>query len=332
MTEHLLQRRLHTRDRGGPHEQIKSRPARLRGTRSCEIIHSSLIEPLNVYKSLEPLRPQCPTSWRRFHLNDGIRVVDQDTVVISANDTLRKTKRGVSRSSGGTVTYSATHRLKVELDVEVLAQILGDGVPGGGLAWTPRRLEWIFKERTGRPGSWVHYDLGIKGFLMLFPKTFELFGDGKYVQMRRKRGTIVLDDFEAAIVRLARSRDDGFLEQSIGAAGNAKTEKLRTVSLPQFKTHRFKAVYAPHGELTSNLLHNEHSNIQEEHEFEGVIVEKDAPLLREPDSDMAMIAECTGEWLRDSGLLSPTSMGGPNSPHGVNGEEGSEAGTEKLFS
>merc|ERR1719367_2099665 len=103
-----LQQSLGERTSGGPKEQMRSAPERLRCTRNCEIMHSSLEEPLSHYKSLEPSRPHWPSSHRRFHLDNGIRVLDHDTVVIDAHDTMRKTKKGMMRCSSGTVTYSNT--------------------------------------------------------------------------------------------------------------------------------------------------------------------------------------------------------------------------------
>eukprot|EP00913_Durusdinium_trenchii_P011038 g10362.t1 len=120
-----------------------------------------------------------------------------DTVVVPSRDTLTKTKKGMLRSSSGTVTYSAVHACKVELDAQILAQICGDGVPGGGHAWTPSRLSVEFQTRTGRSGVWVHYEIGITSFLLVFPKTFDLFGPGRqYVRLHRPSRLTVLDKTE----------------------------------------------------------------------------------------------------------------------------------------
>mmetsp|Transcript_11042 Transcript_11042/g.26096 ORF Transcript_11042/g.26096 Transcript_11042/m.26096 type:complete len:283 (+) Transcript_11042:2-850(+) len=240
-----LQRALAERERGAPKEQIRSAAARLRKTRSCGFMHSSMEEPMASYKALEPLRPRCTSTFRRFHLTEGFRVLDQDTIVVSARDSLQKTKTGLLRSSSGTVTYSHRHKLKLELDVEVLAKILGDGVPGGGYMWTLIKLERIFKERTGRPGCWADYDVGLKALLALCPKTFELFGpSGEFVQLRRKVPT-VLDDMEEALIRLARARETGILEPYVVADG-ASPDKANGLILPELVTNRFKAVYSAH--------------------------------------------------------------------------------------
>lgn len=242
-----LQRSLGERFHGGPKEQIRSRPARLRFTRSCDILHSSLEEPLTFYKSLEPLKPHWPSTWRRYHLNDGIRVLDQDTIVINANDTLEKTKKGLLRNSSGTVTYSSNHSLKVELDVSDLANILLDGVPGGGHEWTPSKLQRIFTERTGRQGVWGHYEIAFGAFLQLFPKTFELFGptNSEYIRLRRKRQATVLDNIEDVMVRLARSRQNGKIEMNLSNFGQTDEVSVKASSLPELKNHRLKAVYVP---------------------------------------------------------------------------------------
>jgi len=155
--------------------------------------------------------------------------------VIPANDVMLKTRRGILRSSSGSVTYSATHRAKAEIDVKALAEILGGHVPGGGHAWTPQRLERIFQERTGRPGVWSHYEIGIKSFLAVFPKTFELFGtDGQYVQLRQKVATAVLDDPEEAMVRLAKAAKD---------PSSVTMRNGMRIALPELGQHRLKVAY-----------------------------------------------------------------------------------------
>lgn len=220
-----LQLSLTQRERGGPLEQTGSTASRLRNTRSCEILHSSMEEPLARYKSLESLKPRWQASWQRYHKDNGIRVVDQDTIVVSARDKVEQTKKGLLRSSSGSVTYSHTHKLKAQLDVEALADILADPPPGGGHYWTPRRLEFIFKERTGRPGSWVHYDVGIKAFLVLFPRTFEVFGPKQdYIRLVRKVRSPVLDNAEDAMVRLAQAKQDGVITTQLSIT-HAKTPK-----------------------------------------------------------------------------------------------------------
>ncbi|CAE8587153.1 unnamed protein product [Polarella glacialis] len=242
-----LQRSLGEREQGGPHEQIRSKPARLRFTRSCEILHSSLEEPLASWKTLEPQMPHWPSTWRRYHLTDGIRVVDQDTVMIEARDTLGKTQKGLLRSSSGTVTYSSSHRLKVELDVEILAQILGEGIPGGAHAWTPSKLQQFFFMRTGRRGSWEHYRVGIVPFMMLFPKTFDLLGpNSENVRLVRKVGTVVLDNIEDALVRLSRSRETDAIEHHLPEDGMREARNISEVRvLPEVRSNRLKVGYYP---------------------------------------------------------------------------------------
>mmetsp|Transcript_87082 Transcript_87082/g.219250 ORF Transcript_87082/g.219250 Transcript_87082/m.219250 type:complete len:282 (+) Transcript_87082:73-918(+) len=239
----LLQKSLAMRSAGGPHEQVRSVPWRLQGTRSCEITHSSLHEPLTSWKNLEPMQPRWPHAFRRYHLNHGIRVVDNDTIVVSARDKIQKTQTGLVRSSSGTVTYSQTQRQKAEIEVQELAEIMAGS---GQLAWTPKKLEHIFKERTGRSGVWVHYDLGIRAFLICFPKTFELYGrEHEYVRLRRARNSVVLDHPEEAMARLARARSQGSLQQNPTVPGTIASP---SVALPSLKSNRLKVGFLPHDE------------------------------------------------------------------------------------
>lgn len=154
--------------------------------------------------------------------------------MIAANDVLQKTKRGLLRSSSGSVTYSASHRLKAELDVKVLAEFLGDSPPGRSVFWTPQRLEMLFKERTGRVGVWNHYEIGIAAFLALFPKTFELFGGSQYVQLRQKILTVVLDNIEEAMVNLAKASKD---------SASVTMRNGMPLIVPDMGPHRMKVAY-----------------------------------------------------------------------------------------
>lgn len=270
-----LQRSLETRRGGAPHEQCMSPPQRLRGIRSTEILHSSLEEPLSTYKSLEPLRPKWPSMWRRFHLNDGIRVKDQDTILVEANDKHVKTKKGLLRDSSGYVTYSETHRQKTEIDVMFLAQIVNGGIPGGGHAWTPKKLERVFKERTGRVGTWNNYEVPIKHFLSLFPKTFEQFGqDIQFVRLKHMLKPQLMDRTEDAMSRLACGKERGHIEQhphiegTVGIHNEELIElfqmfdeghpgvpslnelkgslRAQTPNLPELKNQRMKVAFKAH--------------------------------------------------------------------------------------
>jgi len=269
-TQQRLQASLYDRQRGGPREQILSPTQRMRKCRSTEILHSSLEEPLTTWKSLEPVRPKWPTLWRRYHLKDGIRVKDQDTILVEARDTMVKTKKGLLRDSSGFVTYSETHRRKVEIDAIFLAQIVNGGIPGGGHAWTPKVLERIFKERTGRIGSWNHYEVPIKHFLALFPKTFQQFGpDMQFVRLRNLLRPVLVDDSEDAMSRLACARERGFIEpqphiegtvglhneelmetfaaiddgQATSFADIKLNLRAKTACLPELRDHRMKVAY-----------------------------------------------------------------------------------------
>lgn len=249
-----LSRSLQQRSRLGPPEQVKSYPARLRNTRSTHITHCTLTEPLSSFKSLEPLRPGWPHCHRRFHVNDGVRVVDNDTVVVSAHDKLTRTKRGLARTSNGTVTYSATHLLRLELDARDVAAVLVGNVPGGGYAWTPKRLEHVFRERTGRAGCWATHGLTFTAFLSLFAKTFEIFAEGDYVRLRTgcKGCAALMDTAEEAVVRLARARSGQeqreMDEEDRGAPKNSSSLSRRgggacALHLPDLSTNRFKVAY-----------------------------------------------------------------------------------------
>jgi len=266
-THHMaLQRALGQRDRGGPHEQTMSKPQRLAMTRSGEITHSSLHEPLTAWKSLESHNPRWPSTWRRYHLNHGIRVVDHDTVVVSARDKVQMTPNGLFRSSTGSVTYSHTQKNKAELEVQELAHILLNGPPGSSQLWTPEKLERLFKERTGRCGVWGHYDIGLRAFLLCFPKTFELYGTNhEFVRLKRARSTRILDNVEEAMTRLARARVHGYVQQHATVPGQVTTTtnphvelhadgRMTQMSLdsklqlPTLKSNRFKVAFKPYAD------------------------------------------------------------------------------------
>lgn len=245
-----LQLNLSIRDKGGPHEQSASAPQRMRRTRGTEVLHSTLSEPLSSYKSLEPSRPRWPTTFRRLHLTDGFRVVDHDTIVVSARDQVFKcSKNGQARTSSGYVTYSATHRDRAEIDVEMLACLVKEGVPRGAHHWTPKVLERIFRERTGRSGTWAHYGVPFKEFLRLFPRTFEMFGpQDAFVRSKNPGMQKILDKVEDAMVLLAKARDEGFVDHHNHADKAAATiggQGKQNVALPALHQHRVKAVFKP---------------------------------------------------------------------------------------
>lgn len=239
--------------RGGPMEQPLSAPQRMRHCRS-ELIHSSMQDPLKPYKTLIPLRQEWPNENRRFHLNHGISVVDQDTIVVSAKDKLLKTRQGLMRQSSGTITYSHSHLTKLELDVTVLAQIVNEGVPGGGHAWTLKKLERVFRERTGRSGTWVYYEVPFRQFLLLFPKTFDVFGpDASFIRLRCPLRPRVMDNPQDAIVRLACARERGVVEQHPPIEGclasTRPASRQEVAELPKLKKNRLKAVFQASGPL-----------------------------------------------------------------------------------
>lgn len=242
-----LQRSLSIRKTGGPQEHTRNYPFRMRNSRCCEIIHSSLQEPLAPYKTLEPFRPYEQKGRQRFHDTHGFKVFDHDTIVVPARDQMTKTRKGLLRSSSGTVTYSYTHRMKAELDIEELCRIAcNEGIPGGGRYWSPKRLERVFKERTGRSGIWQHYEVPFRQFLELFPKTFELINDGQHILLQKQRDKCQ-DDIEDVIMRLAIARDKGVVEPHLGtpAASHKRPTNSPNVLHPDLMRHRFRAAYAP---------------------------------------------------------------------------------------
>jgi len=262
--EHL-QHGLAQRMGGGPREQIRPAPHRHRNTRCCEITHSSMQDSLTSYKTLEPHQPHMKYAMRRYHLTDGFKCFDSDTVMVQAGDMLTKTKNGLLRASSGTVTYSETHKKKLELDMQELTRILAhEGVPGGGHAWTPKKLERIFKERTGRPGVWGHYELEFLQFLKCFPRTYDIFKQGEYIRLQRQRKTVMMDSGEDAMVRLARAREFGHVQPHAVVTGQGheqaqdfihrfelhdeqeSLDKAKPVLLPHLRHTRVKTAFRLH--------------------------------------------------------------------------------------
>jgi len=139
--------------------------------------------------------------------------------------------------------------MKAEIDVEALAAIVKEGVPRGQHHWTPKVLERLFRERTGRAGTWAHYGVPFKEFLRLFPKTFEMFGPkDDFVRSKNLRSQKILDKVEDAMVLLAKAREDGFVDHHNNAEKAAATigGKVRqAVALPALHQHRVKAVFKP---------------------------------------------------------------------------------------
>eukprot|EP00928_Gymnodinium_smaydae_P048193 TRINITY_DN32211_c0_g1_i1.p1 TRINITY_DN32211_c0_g1~~TRINITY_DN32211_c0_g1_i1.p1 ORF type:complete len:341 (+),score=37.75 TRINITY_DN32211_c0_g1_i1:115-1137(+) len=243
-----LQKSLGERSRGGPREHVRSFPHRLRNTRACEILHSSMHDPLASYKTLERAMPRLKSSQHRYHLLDGYKVFDQDTICMSTRDQLLKTKNGLLRTSTGSATFSDTHRKKVQLDVQELVRILAhEGWPGGGHGWTPKKLERIFIERTGRPGSWAHYEVPFLEFLSLFPKTFVFFNHRQFIKLAQGRNHAVLDEGDEAMIRLSMARTHGHVDTMHEVEGPNKRqpfveEELRTHRMKATFSHRFQPV------------------------------------------------------------------------------------------
>jgi len=244
-----LQKSLGQRSNGGPFEHIRTAPFRLRNTRSCDIVHSSMEDPLASYKTLEPLHHHYKYGQRRYHKDHGYKCFDTDTIVVAARDHLLKSKTGLLRTSTGSVTYSDTHRKKLELDGQELTRIVAhEGIPGGGHAWTLPKLERVFKERTGRVGFWNHYEIPFIAFLRSFVKTFAFYNHGEFVKLLNTRKPTVMDDFEDVLVRLAKAREYGFIEQTTNIVGDG-LQRQTPVGLPELKRHRAKITFRLHDHI-----------------------------------------------------------------------------------
>jgi len=256
-----MQSKLQDRPKGGPHEQVRSIVNRHRHTRGCEIQHSSMEDCLSSYKTLEPTSHHKRYTMRKYHLDDGYKCFDQDTIVVSARDSLFKTRNGHLRSSTGVVTYSDTQRKKLELDVQELTRILAnEGHPQGGHFWTPKKLERVFKYRSGRPGVWGHYDVPFGDFLKMFPRTFDIFNHGENVRLQGTRKAVVVDIGEDAVVRLARARTHGHVEGHVEVDGcnhgkGGLTFKEPPKILPDLHKHRMKAVFKFRGGEHHDMTH-----------------------------------------------------------------------------
>jgi len=233
-----LQSQLLQRPHGGPQEQALGGPLRKYIARRCfEVQHSSMEEPLCAYKSLEASQMRWPHSFRRFHLTDGIRVTDNDTIVVSARDHTTMTKTGRSRASTGHVTFSHTHLTKLTLDSQELGQILAEHPPGGAYAWTLRELERVFRTRTGRTGCWSHYGVPFADFINCFPKSIERFGSkNELLRLRTKSRCGMLERHQEIMTKLAQARLHNQEEEQ---------RRRRAEHLPDIRTNRFKAVFRP---------------------------------------------------------------------------------------
>eukprot|EP00929_Paragymnodinium_shiwhaense_P063439 TRINITY_DN31686_c0_g1_i1.p1 TRINITY_DN31686_c0_g1~~TRINITY_DN31686_c0_g1_i1.p1 ORF type:complete len:325 (-),score=33.89 TRINITY_DN31686_c0_g1_i1:141-1115(-) len=186
-----------------------------RARRCTEVLHRFCNQPLPWYKVLEPSRPEWPNAWRWYHPKDGIRVLDEDTIVVSAKDRRVRTKAGLLPKSSGHVTYSASDRMRFELDAEDLATILRDSHCYNSKIWTIPKLEKTFKYKLGRSGSWKSVGLELDAFLSLFPRTFEVFGASDFVRVlhstTRATNRVLVDDGQDVMVRLALACSSGYI-------------------------------------------------------------------------------------------------------------------------
>lgn len=216
VTLQRYQNRLADRATGGPHEQQATKAQRMRRTRSTPIMLNSLFEPLSRWKTLEPLYVRWPNAWRRYHLLEGIRVVDQEVVNLSARDQVTKTVKGGIRHSSGMVSFDSQQQQKIMIDADDLIDILVTKPNNSTTAWTLAQLERAFRKSVGRCGSWWHYELPFVTYLSVFPKTFEVFGTRKeYVRLKHPWSTMtrarVLDHKDEVMTSLARIKQTGLV-------------------------------------------------------------------------------------------------------------------------
>jgi len=194
---------------------------KLRRSRSTPILHADIHEPAVDYKILVDDKIRWPHTFHRYHLIDGISVVDHGRVVLSARDQAYRTKMGKYRNSSGTVTYNYDSYVKVCLDADCLGDVLNDYPPNGVSAWKIHDVEHHFRLRQGRPGVWKDYKLPLASFFSLFRRTFELYGthadkNSSYVRLRHKWGANsrpkVIDNIEEIMIHLARLREPKLLK------------------------------------------------------------------------------------------------------------------------
>eukprot|EP00747_Dinoflagellata_sp_TGD_P178851 gnl/TRDRNA2_/TRDRNA2_28624_c0_seq1.p1 gnl/TRDRNA2_/TRDRNA2_28624_c0~~gnl/TRDRNA2_/TRDRNA2_28624_c0_seq1.p1 ORF type:complete len:255 (+),score=28.10 gnl/TRDRNA2_/TRDRNA2_28624_c0_seq1:55-819(+) len=233
-----LQRTLTSRERALG--RVSQRPSSAHQNSGCDHFFG---EPLEWYKKLEPYRSEWPNLVKWYHPKHGIRVVDQETIIAPSRDRLSRTQHGLLRSSTGDVVYSSRHRMKFELDAHDLLRILRKVGPYSSSAWSLENLEDTFLKHHGRHGSWERYNMQLKIFLSLFPKTFVVFGtNGEFVRPIHKTLQCVVDKGEDVMVRLALAREKGYIENSTPVAGSTGMENQY---VPELQHVRAKTLYRP---------------------------------------------------------------------------------------
>ena len=87
----------------------------LQQTRYTPIAHSSLAEFLPTWKTRVPVQPRWPHKYHKYHLWDGLSVVDGDHIQVSSRDVVVDGlhRRGTRRLSSGEVHYLFDHMDKV---------------------------------------------------------------------------------------------------------------------------------------------------------------------------------------------------------------------------
>lgn len=226
-----------------------SRTGKMQRTWSTPIIQGEIHEPLTRWKSLAAVQRDWPTTYHRYHLEEGIVVQDQDTVVVNARDEQIRTGAGAMRKSSGKVVFSFKHQQEAMLDAEDVIRIITDE-SGGGLYrhWHVDQIDKEFLNRWGRHGIWRKKGLSLSPFLSSFQKTFEVFGSHhQYVRLRHPWGRNsvprILDNMDQVMVNLARLLNPRLMRYQNVLRVNEKP--IKGAHLPGSSEHDFSTNLRP---------------------------------------------------------------------------------------
>jgi hypothetical protein len=180
----------------------------LQQTRYTPILHSSLREFLPTWKTRVALQPRWPHKYHKYHLWDGLSLVDSDHIQVSSRDIVVDGlhRRGTRRLSCGEVHFLYDHMDKIRLDAEDLVWILTSVTKRHAQGWTVKDLDFHFR-KSGRLGMWQQYAMPLYAFLAAFPKTFEQYGTThQYVRLKfgTKGSARILDDMNHVMSTIAR--------------------------------------------------------------------------------------------------------------------------------
>lgn len=191
-----------------------------------------------------PFRP----CWQKGRSADP-RPVHCNLVEIPALDRAIKTKLGQVRVSDGVIRYSAVHGVHFRSDADELLRILWHMKPHGSVVWSLPKLEKAYRMKIGRSGSWVRYELSLRSFLSLFPRSFELYGsEDAFVRASRSTRTAVAEGDEEVMKRLAVARHTGFIDQETQVEGSSRN---MSKAAPDVQHCRARATYLPSSEPAS---------------------------------------------------------------------------------